>query len=81
MTLYFFLDVWNFFLSTLLQSNFFLTILHVDTFCRAGCGRATRILWMQQRVERKELMVGPVASSENVADIGPPPPLVMQSGP
>ena len=37
---------------------------------RAGCGRATRILWMQQRVERKQLMVGPVASSENVADIG-----------
>jgi len=41
---------------------------------RAGCGRArhlsTRILWMQQRVERKDLMVGPVASSENVADIG-----------
>eukprot|EP00434_Breviolum_minutum_P045265 symbB.v1.2.040544.t1/scaffold7319.1/size11937/1 len=41
---------------------------------RAGCGRvrhlSTRILWMQQRVERKDLMVGPVASSENVADIG-----------
>ena len=41
---------------------------------RAGCGRvrhlSTRILWMQQRVERKELMVGPVASTENVSDIG-----------
>ena len=41
---------------------------------RAGCGRvrhlSTRILWMQQRVERKELMVGPVASAENVSDIG-----------
>ena len=41
---------------------------------RAGRGRvrhlSTRILWMQQRVERKVLMVGAVASSENVADIG-----------
>ena len=41
---------------------------------RAGCGRvrhlSTRVLWMQQRVERKELMVGPVASTENVSDIG-----------
>ena len=41
---------------------------------RAGCGRvrhlSTRILWMQQRVERKELLVGAIFSSENVADIG-----------
>ena len=41
---------------------------------RAGCGRvrhlSTRILWMQQRVERKELLVGAVSSSAHAADIG-----------
>ena len=41
---------------------------------RAGCGRvrhlSARVLWMQQRVERKELSVGAVPSAENVSDIG-----------
>ncbi len=35
---------------------------------RSGCGRArhlsTRILWIQQRIEKRELLVGPIASSE-----------------
>ena len=41
---------------------------------RSGCGRvrhlSTRVLWVQQKVERRELLVGPVASAENVSDIG-----------
>ena len=41
---------------------------------RSGCGRvrhlSTRVLWVQQKVEKRELCVGPVASSENVSDIG-----------
>ena len=41
---------------------------------RSGCGRvrhlSTRVLWVQQRVDKRELLVGPVASSENVSDIG-----------
>ena len=41
---------------------------------RSGCGRvrhlSTRVLWVQQKVEKHELLVGPVASSENVADVG-----------
>ena len=41
---------------------------------RSGCGRvrhlSTRVLWVQQKVEKRELYVGPVASAENVADIG-----------
>ena len=41
---------------------------------RSGCGRvrhlSTRVLWVQHKVEKRELYVGPVASSENVADIG-----------
>ena len=41
---------------------------------RSGCGRvrhlSTRVFWVQQKVEKRELCVGPVASSENVADIG-----------
>ena len=41
---------------------------------RAGCGRirhlSTRILWVQQRVEQKELRITPVSSTDNLADIG-----------
>ena len=41
---------------------------------RSGCGRvrhlSTPVLWVQQKVEKRELLVGPVASSEKVADIG-----------
>ncbi len=41
---------------------------------RAGCGRirhlSTRVLWVQQRVEQKELRVTPVSSTDNLADIG-----------
>ena len=41
---------------------------------RAGCGRvrhlSTRVLWIQQRVEQKELRISPVSSTENLADIG-----------
>ena len=31
---------------------------------------STRVLWVQQKVEKRELLVGPVASSENVSDTG-----------
>ena len=45
-----------------------------DILSRAGHGRvrhlSTRVLWTQQRAERKELSVGAVPSSENVAGIG-----------
>ncbi len=45
-----------------------------DILGRSGCGRvrhlSTRVLWVQQKVEIRELFVGPVASSEHVADIG-----------
>jgi len=66
-------------LEYLLEVTIGIKLLIANSACRyilsrAGCGRvrhfSTRILWMQQRVERKELMVGPMASSENVADIG-----------
>ena len=66
-------------LGFLLEHSVAIKLLIDNSACRyilsrAGCGRvrhlSTRIFWMQQRVERKELMVGPVASSENVADIG-----------
>ena len=41
---------------------------------RAGCGRirhlSARVLWVQQRVEQKELRVTPSSSTDNLADIG-----------
>ena len=67
-------DAWNFSLSSVIPK-----LLVDDSACRyilgrSGCGRvrhlSTRVLWVQQKVEKRELCVGPVASSENVADIG-----------
>ena len=66
-------------LGYLLEAEISIKLLIDNSACRyilsrAGCGRvrhlSTRVLWMQQRVERKELSVGAVLSSENVADIG-----------
>ena len=66
-------------LGYLLESEISIKLFIDNSACRyilsrAGCGRvrhlSTRILWMQQRVERKELTVGSVPSSENLADIG-----------
>ena len=66
-------------LGYLLEAEISIKLLIDNSACRyilsrAGCGRvrhlSTRVLWMQQRVERKELSVGAVPSSENVADIG-----------
>ncbi len=59
-------------LGYLLEAEISIELLIDNSACRyilsrAGCGR---VLWMQQRVERKELSVGAVPSSENVAGIG-----------
>ena len=64
-----FLDVWNFFLSTLLQSNFLLTILHVDTFSDEPDVEEPHVSYGCSS-EWNERSSWPVASSENVADIG-----------
>ena len=66
-------------LGYLLEAEISIKLLIDNSACRyilsrAGCGRvrhlSTRVLWMQQRVERKELCVGAVPSAENVSDIG-----------
>ena len=66
-------------LGYLLEAEISINLLIDNSACRyilsrAGCGRvrhlSTRVLWMQQRVERKELSVGAVPSAENVSDIG-----------
>ena len=52
-----------------------LTIQHVDMCFHVGDVvesdiSVSRVLWVQQRVEQKELRVTPVSSTDNLADIG-----------
>ena len=66
-------------LGYLLEAEISIKLLIDNSACRyilsrAGCGHvrnlSTRVLWMQQRAERKELSVGAVPSAENVSDRG-----------